>query len=91
MVTLHPSRCALTFHVHCRCFVHKVHKKLSCVDQDLITTVADGTVPPCALNTNAHIIIGFISILINGNQLKGFYTTVSKMLVHKDPTRYTTV
>lgn len=39
----------LTFHVHVWCFVYKMHKKLCSADEDLVSTVSDWAVPPCAL------------------------------------------
>lgn len=44
----------LTFHVHRGRFVHKVHEELGCVNEDLITAVANGTVPPRTLKTQVH-------------------------------------
>lgn len=39
----------LTLHIHVGCLVHKMHKKLGGADEDLVSTVSDGAVPPCAL------------------------------------------
>ena len=39
----------LTFHVHVRRFIHEMHKELSGVDEDLVSTVADRAIPPRAL------------------------------------------
>lgn len=39
----------LTLHIHVRCLVHKMHKELGGADEDLVSAVSDGAVPPCAL------------------------------------------
>lgn len=39
----------LTLHIHVRCLVQKMHKELGGADEDLVSTVSDGAVPPCAL------------------------------------------
>lgn len=39
----------LTLHVHVRCLVHEVHEELGGVDEDLVSAVADGAIPPGAL------------------------------------------
>lgn len=39
----------LTLHVHVRRLVHEVHEELGGVDEDLVSAVADGAVPPGAL------------------------------------------
>lgn len=39
----------LTLHVHIRRLVHEVHEELRSVNEDLVPTVTDGAVPPCAL------------------------------------------
>lgn len=39
----------LTLHVHVGCLVHEVHEELGGVDEDLVSAVADGAVPPGAL------------------------------------------
>lgn len=39
----------LTLHVHVRGLVHEVHEELGGVDEDLVSAVADGAVPPGAL------------------------------------------
>lgn len=38
-----------TLHVHVRRLVHEVHEELGGVDEDLVSAVADGAVPPGAL------------------------------------------
>lgn len=39
----------LTLHVHVGCLVHEMHEELGGVDEDLVSAVPDGTIPPCAL------------------------------------------
>lgn len=39
----------LTLHVHVGRLVHEMHEELGGVDEDLVSTVSDGAVPPCAL------------------------------------------
>lgn len=39
----------LTLHVHVGRLVHEVHEELGGVDEDLVSTVADGAIPPGAL------------------------------------------
>ena len=39
----------LTFHVHVGRLIHEVHEELGGVDEDLVSTVADGAIPPGAL------------------------------------------
>lgn len=44
-----PHSVTLTFHVHVRRLVHEVHEELRGVDEDLVSAVADGAVPPRSL------------------------------------------
>lgn len=39
----------LTLHVHVGRLVHEVHEELRGVDEDLVSAVADGAIPPGAL------------------------------------------
>lgn len=39
----------LTLHVHVGRLVHEMHEELGGVDEDLVSAVSDGAVPPCAL------------------------------------------
>lgn len=41
--------CGLTLHVHVWRLVHEMHEELSGVDEDLVSAVADGAIPPGAL------------------------------------------
>lgn len=39
----------LTLHVHVGSLVHEMHEELGGVDEDLVTAVSDGAVPPRTL------------------------------------------
>lgn len=39
----------LTLHVHVGCLVHEMHEELGGVDENLVSAVSDGAIPPCAL------------------------------------------
>lgn len=44
----------LTLHVHVWRLVHEMHKELGSVYEDLVSAVADGAVPPCALGARRN-------------------------------------
>lgn len=47
--TLQRGEVKLTLHVHVGRLVHEMHEELGGVDEDLVSAVSDGAIPPCAL------------------------------------------